>query len=123
MSLSDAVSALFSKTKDDSKEMIAHSSFLTSSRSIVLMGVAGLTLWLAMKGLTDLRVTVPISVIAALYILANSWTKNTQIKVNGEIIKERQRLAWADGTLSPEEAAALTSADTQSASVAAVIKP
>jgi hypothetical protein len=121
MSLSNALSALFAnETKDPNKETIEH-SWIGSSRFIVFVAIAGLVVYLAYKGLTDLRVIIPVTSLAAIYILANTVTRIFQIKANAEIIKERQRLAWADGRLTPEEAAALATADNNAVSVSSVI--
>jgi len=120
MDISKAVSALFSSEKKEGNETIEH-GFLTSSRFLVMVGMVGLLLWLVLKGMTDLKLILPITGIAALYIVTNTVTRIYQIKENGQIIRERQRLAWADGVLTPAEAAALDGADSKSSSVSNVI--
>jgi len=106
MSISNALKELFNKEKPAGNEMIEH-GFLSSSRFIVMIGMVGLLLWLTLKGLGDLHIILPIAGIAALYIVTNTVTRIYQIKANADIIRDRQRLAWADGQLSEAEAATL----------------
>jgi len=121
MSLKTAFSALLSDDKPkDGKEVIDH-AFLTSSRFLVMVGMVGILLWLVLKGLTAPIVIIPIAAVAALYMIANTVTRVYQIKANAEIIRERQRLAWADGQLTADEASALKAADDKSADVDAAI--
>ncbi len=121
MSLKSAFSALLSDDKPKEGNEIIEHGFLTSSRFLVMVGMVGLLLWLVLKGLTSPIVVIPIAAIAALYIITNTITRVYQIKANAEIIRDRQRLAWADGQLTAEEAATLKDAEVKSGSVDAVI--
>jgi hypothetical protein len=121
MSLKSAFSALLSDDKPKEGNEIIEHGFLTSSRFLVMVGMVGLLLWLVLKGLTSPIVVIPIAAIAALYIITNTITRVYQIKANAEIIRDRQRLAWADGQLTADEAATLKAAEAKSASVDAVI--
>ena len=120
MNIGKALAALTSSEKKETGELIEH-SFITSSRFLVLIGMVGLILWLTLKGLADLKVVIPVTAVALAYIFSNTVTRIYQIKANSEIIRDRQRLAWADGVLTPEEALTLRDAETKSASVDAVI--
>ncbi len=121
MSLKSAFSALLSDDKPKEGNEIIEHGFLTSSRFLVMVGMVGLLLWLVLKGLTSPIVVIPIAAIAALYIITNTITRVYQIKANAEIIRDRQRLAWADGQLTTDEAATLKAAEVKSSSVDAVI--
>jgi hypothetical protein len=120
MSLKSALTELLASEKKDGKEMIEH-GWIGSSRFLVFVAIAALIVYLAYKGLTDLRVVIPVTALAAVYILSNTVTRIYQIKANADIIKERQRLAWADGQLTADEAAALTAADANASSAQAAV--
>jgi hypothetical protein len=121
MSIKNALTALISDDKPKEGNEIIEHGFLTSSRFLVMVAMVGLLLWLVLKGLTAPIVVIPICAIAALYLITNTVTRVYQIKANAEIIKERQRLAWADGQLTADEAAALKAADDKATSVGSVV--
>lgn len=119
MSLKNAFAALFASGNDE-KEKVEHGHWLGSSRFLLTLGLLAVIIYLTKGILTD-TLWIICGVIVVTYLVTNTWSKTVAMKVNAEVIKERQRLAWADGSLSAVEAEALKRADDASAAVSAAV--
>lgn len=93
-----------SKLKDSVEK-----SWLGSSRFLLLVAFA-LTLYYA-RSIFTLEVWIILASLVAVYMICNTVTRIFEIKEDGAVIRERQRLAWADGVLTKEEVDALASVD------------
>ncbi len=131
MSLSSALSGFFSglSTKTDGdKETITH-GWIGSSRFLIVAVVLGALGYVAIMNIRDVLTNntlvicffATLNVVVVSYLGFNSWTKNHATDANAAIIKERQRLAWADGTLTEIEASSLKTADANAESANAVV--
>jgi hypothetical protein len=96
-------------------------SWLSSGRFLVFALIGGFLAWKVINGVLSPNFVWAIVGLGAFYIANNTVTKVVEIKENGQIMRERQRLAWADGTLTEVEAAVLKTADAKASNVAAVI--
>lgn len=101
MSFSSAIKAFFDDTKGK-VEAIDHSA-LTSTRLLVLIGIAAVFIVLMLKGLTQPIVIFPLTGLAALYMVCNTWTRVVQMKLNASLMHDRQQRAWKDGKLDAQE--------------------
>lgn len=101
----------FSIDKAESKlKETTEKSWLGSSRFLLLIAF-GLLLYFA-RSLFTTELWVILAVVVSVYMICNTLTRIFEIKEEGAIIRERQRLAWTDGVLTEAEAKALASADT-----------
>lgn len=96
-------------------------SFIGSSRFLLVIGF-GLFVYLA-KSVFTFELFVLLAALAGLYVVCNTVTRIFEIKVEGQIRSERQRLAWTDGVLTAEEVEVMKAADEIAAGRPAVIKP
>ena len=96
------------KAESKLKESV-EKSWLGSSRFLLLIGFA-LVLYYASSILTT-TLWIVLASLVGLYMICNTVTRIFEIKEEGAIIRERQRLAWTDGVLTDKEAEALASAD------------
>lgn len=101
MSFLTRIAAAFSDP-DKPKESTIDHSWWNSSRFLILPAF-GLFLWYG-HTIFSIWTILILAGLAALYMVTNSWTKKHAINANKEIIMARDRLAWADGILTPEEA-------------------
>ena len=83
--------------------------WLGSSRFLLLIAFA-LVLYYA-RSIFTIELWVILASLVAIYMICNTVTRIFEIREEGAIIRERQRLAWTDGVLTKEEAEALASAD------------
>jgi hypothetical protein len=101
-------SALAELTKSDNGESITK-GWVGSSRFLVLIAFA-LVLYYA-RSLFTTELWIILASVVGVYMICNTVTRIFEIKEEGAIVRERQRLAWTDGVLTAQEVAALESAD------------
>jgi maltodextrin utilization protein YvdJ len=104
MSLFTRVAAAFTAEEKPTESTIDH-SWWNSSRFLILPAF-GLFLWYG-HTIFSIWTILILAGLAALYMLTNTWSKIHTINANKEIILARDRLAWADGILTPDEAKAI----------------
>lgn len=104
MSLITRLAAAFTEPEKPKESVIDH-SWWNSSRFLILPAFA-LFLWYG-HTIFSIWTILILAGLAALYMVTNTWSKNHAINANKEIILARDRLAWADGILTPEEAKAI----------------
>lgn len=102
----DAISALFSKKKEQATDLLEHPG-LTGSRFLVIAGFAGLLLWVTKGVLTEANIRMLFWGVLV-YVGCNTITRSIQLICNTTLRKTTLRLAYADGTLDPAEVGIVT---------------